>query len=144
MVWALGTGRDSACCCPGQEGGKLQVAVAWEPVGPQPLGRSGLVALGRDNLSPSGEPEGLWKGRLWALQAGARLPVGPTEVAVRGVRYQRGELQEGLGGRIVPPQAPLSPNCYWDISPKHPFLQIREPGVCKPAPCSLPTQRVQS
>lgn len=63
---------------------------------------------------PSGEPEGLWKGRLWALQAGARLPVGPTEVAVRGVRYQRGELQEGLGGRIVPPQAPLSPNCYWD------------------------------
>ena len=37
---------------PWQEGGKLRVAVAWEPVGPQPLGRSGLVALGHDNLSP--------------------------------------------------------------------------------------------
>lgn len=140
MVWALGTGRDSACCCPGQEGGKLQVAVAWEPVGPQPSGRSGLVALGRDNLSPSGEPEGLWKGRLWALQAGARLPVGPTEVAVRGVRYQRGGTSRGFGRQNSTSSGSIVPQLLLG----HPFLQIREPGVCKPAPCSLPTQRVQS
>lgn len=41
--------RDTPCCCPGQGGGKLQAGIAWKP-----LGRSGLVALGRDNLNPQG------------------------------------------------------------------------------------------
>lgn len=50
--------RDTPCCCPGQGRDKLQAGIASEPEGhlrPAPaLGRSGLVALGRDNLNPQG------------------------------------------------------------------------------------------
>lgn len=149
----LSRDRDTPCCCPERGGGKLPVAAAWEPEGhlrPSPWADLGLQHQDVTIAIPRGEPERLWKGGAvgppgWC-QAPRPWPGEQTEVAVRGGRHQRGELLKGFTTQNSASSSSDSivPQLMGHLSNTPVPPKLLEAGVREPAPCSLPTHRVQS